>query len=157
MELKFRPHFFILVNVQLLRFVWIFVTPWTAAHQASLCFTISLSLPKLMSTDLVMPSNNVILCWPLLFLLSLFPSILVISSESVLHIRCPKSWSFNFSISPSNESLGLISFRLTGFILLSKRLSRVFSRIKILKHQFFGTQPSLWPDSHIHTKLLEKS
>ena len=156
MELKFRPHFFILVNVQLLRFVWIFVTPWTAAHQASLSFTISLGLPKLMSTELVMPSNDLILCCPLLLLLSLFPSITVISRESALHIRWPKSWSFSSSISPFNEYLGLISFRLTGFILLSKRLSRVFSRTKIWKHQFFDTQPSLWFDSHIHTELLEK-
>ena len=155
MELKFRPHFFILVNVQLLRYVWIFVTPWTAAHQASLSFTISLSLPKLMSTELVMPSNNLILCYSLLLLLS-FPNTTVISSESALHIRWPKSWSFSSSISPFNEYLGLISFRLTGFILLSKRLSRVFSRTKIWKHQFFDTQPSLWFDSHIHKKLLEK-
>ena len=155
MELKFRPHFFILVNVQLLRYVWIFVTQWTAAHQASLSFTISLSLPKLMSTELVMPSNNLILCYSLLLLLS-FPNTTVISSESALHIRWPKSWSFSSSISPFNEYLGLISFRLTGFILLSKRLSRVFSRTKIWKHQFFDTQPSLWFDSHIHKKLLEK-
>ena len=156
MKLKFRPHFFIVVNVKLLRFVWIFATPWTAAHQASVSFTISWSLPKLMSTELVIPSNHLILCCPLLLLLSAFPSIMVISSESTLHIRWPKSWSFSFSISPSNEYLGSISFRLTGFILLSKRLSRVFSRIKIWKHQFFGTQTSLWSDSLIHTKLLKK-
>ena len=156
MKLKFRPHFFIVVNVKLLRFVWIFATPWTAAHQASVSFTISWSLPKLMSTELVIPSNHLILCCPLLLLLSAFPSIMVISSESTHHIRWPKSWSFSFSISPSNEYLGSISFRLTGFILLSKRLSRVFSRIKIWKHQFFGTQTSLWSDSLIHTKLLEK-
>ena len=86
-------------------------TPWTAAHQASLSFTISQSLLKLMSIELVMPSNHLILCHSLLLLLSLFPSIRVFSHESALCIRCPKYRSFSFSISASNEYSGLISFR----------------------------------------------
>ena len=87
-------------------------TPWTAAHQASLSITNSESLPKLMSTESVMPSNHLILCHPLLLLPSIFPSIRVFSNESVLHIRQPKYWSFNFSISPCSEHPGLISFRM---------------------------------------------
>ena len=97
-------------SVQSLRRVQLFVTPWTAARQASLSITNSRSLLKLMSIELVMPSNHLILCRPLLFLPLLFPSIRVFSSESVLHIRWPKYWSFSFSISPSNEYSGLISF-----------------------------------------------
>ena len=87
-------------------------TPWTAARQASLSITNSWSLLKLMSTELMMPSNHLILCHPLLLPLSVFPSIRVFSDESVLRIRWPKNWSFSFSISPSNEYLGLISFRM---------------------------------------------
>ena len=90
--------------------VQFFATPWTAACQASLSFTISRSLLKLMSIELVMPSNYLILCCPLLFLPSIFPSIKVFSNELVLHIRWPKHWSFSSSISPSNEYSGLISF-----------------------------------------------
>ena len=97
--------------VQLLSHVWLFVTPWTAAHQASLALTISWSLLKLMSIELVMPSNHLILCCPLFPLPSIFPSIKVFSNESSLHIRWPKYWSFSFIISPSNEYSGLISFR----------------------------------------------
>ena len=85
--------------------------PWTAAHQASPSFTISQSLLKLMSIELVMPSNDLILCHSLLLLPSIFPSIRVFSSESVLRIRWPKYWSFSFNISPSNEHPGLVSFR----------------------------------------------
>ena len=88
------------------------VTPWMAAHQASLSITNSLSLLRLTSIELVMPSNNLILCCPLLFLPSVFPSIRVFSSESALHIRWPKYWSFSFSISPFNEYSGLISLRI---------------------------------------------
>ena len=91
--------------------IWLFVTPRAAAHQASLSFTISQSLLKLTSIELVMPSNNLVLCHPLLLLPSILPSIKVFSNESVLRIRWPKYWSFSFSISPSNEYLGLISFR----------------------------------------------
>ena len=94
------------------------MTPWTAACQASLSFTSSQSLLKLMSVDLVMPSNHLILCRPLLLLPSIFPSIRVISNESVLCIRWPKYWSFSFSISPSNEYLGLISFKIDWYDLL---------------------------------------
>ena len=95
-------------------------TPWTAAHQASLFITNSRSLLKLTSTELVMPSNHFILCHPHLFLLSVFPSIRVFPSESVLHIRWPKYWSFSFSISPFNEHPGLISVRIAWTSLLSK-------------------------------------
>ena len=92
-----------LVVVQLLSHVRLFVIPWTAAHQASLSFTISQSFLKLVSTELLMPSNHLILCHPLLLLPSIFPGIRAFSNESALHIRWPKFWSFNFSISPSNE------------------------------------------------------
>ena len=95
-------------SVQLLSRVWLFVTPWTAARQASLSITNSWSLPKLMPIEWMMPSNHLILCHPLL-LPSIFPSIRVFSNESALHIRWPKDWSFSFSISPSNEHPGLIS------------------------------------------------
>ena len=94
------------------------MTPWTAAHQASLFNTNSQSLLKLMSIESVMPSNHLILCHPLL-LPSIFPSIRVFSNESVLHIRWPKYWSFSFSISPSNQYLGLISFRIDWLDLLA--------------------------------------
>ena len=92
-----------------------FVIPCTATRQASLCITKSWSLLKLMSIELMMPFNHLILCRPLLFLLSIFPSIRVFSNESALHIRWPKYWSFSFSISPSNEYSGLISFRIDWF------------------------------------------
>ena len=95
------------------------MTPRTAACQAFLSITISQSLLKLMSIDLVMPSNHLILCCPLLLLLSIFPSIKVFSDESVLCIRWSKFWSFSFSISPSNEYSGLISFRVDWFDLLA--------------------------------------
>ena len=91
------------------------MTPWTAAHQASLSITISRSLLKLMSIELVMPSNHLILCRPLLLLPSIFPSIKVFSNESALHIRWPKYWSFSFGITPSKECSGLISFRIDWF------------------------------------------
>ena len=97
------------VVVQLLSHVQLFVTPWATACQASLSFTI---LFKLMSIESVMPSNHLILCHPLLLLPSIFPSIRVFSSESALRIRWSKHWNFNFSISPSNEHSGLISFRI---------------------------------------------
>ena len=100
-------------------YVWLFATPWTVAHQASLSFTISWSLLILMSIKTVMPSNHLILCSPLLLLHSIFPSIRVFSSESALCIRWPEFWSFSFSISPSNEYSGLISFRIDWFVLLA--------------------------------------
>ena len=99
-------------SIQSLSCVQLFATPWTAAHQASLSITNSQSLPKLRSIESVMPSNHLILCRPLLSLPSFFPSIKVFSNESALCIRWPKYWSFGFSISPSNEYSGLISFRM---------------------------------------------
>ena len=115
-------------SVQLLNCVRLFATPWTSAHQASLSITNSRSLPNLMSTVAVMPSNHLILCQPLLLLPSIFSSIRVFSNESGLWIRWPKYWSFSFNISPFSEHSGLISFRRNGWISLqSKGLSRVFS------------------------------
>jgi len=114
--------------------------------------TNSWSLLKLMSIESVMPSNHLNLCRPLLLLPSIFPSIRVFSSESVLHIRWPKYWSFSFSISPSNEIRDSFPLGWTGWISLqSKGLSRVFTNTTVQKHQFFGTQPSLWSNFHIHT------
>ena len=141
-----------LSSVQSLSCVQLFATPWTAARQAFLSITNSQSSPKLMSIELVMPSNHLILCCPLLLLPSIFPSIRVLSNESALCIRWPKYWSFSFSISPSNEYSGLISFRIDGLISLqSKGLSRVFSNTTVQKHQLFSAQPSSWSNSHIHT------
>ena len=101
--------------VQLISHVWLFVNPWTIAHQASLSFSISQTLLKLMSIESVMPSNHLILCHPLLLLPLIFLSIRVFSKESALRIRRPKYWSFSFSISPSNVYSGLISFRIDWF------------------------------------------
>ena len=134
-----HPGYFCLLSssVQSLGRVRLFVTPWTAACQASLSITNSKSLLKLMSIESVMPSNHLILCHPLLLLLSILPSIRVFSNESVLCIRWPKYWSFSFSICPSNEYSGLISFRMDWLDLLqSKGLSRVFSNTTVQKHQF---------------------
>ena len=119
------------------------VTPWTAAHQASLSFTISQSLLKLMSIELVMPSNHLILCRALLFLLSILPNIRVFSNKSVLHIRWLKHWSFSFIISPSNEYSGLISFRIDWFYLLEVQgtlkslLQHHTSKASIFRHSAF--------------------
>ena len=104
---------------QSLSCVRLFATPWTTAHQASLSITNSQGSSKPMSIESVMPSNHLILCHPLLLLPSIFPSIRVFSSESVLHIRWPNYWSFSFSISPSNEYSGLISFRMDWMDLLA--------------------------------------
>ena len=109
----------LLSPVQLLSRVWLFVTPWTAARQASLFITNSWSLLKLMSIESVISSNHLTLCCPLLFLPSVFPSIRVFSNESALRMRWPKYWSFSFNISPSNEYSGLISFRMDWFDLLA--------------------------------------
>ena len=108
-----------LSSVQLLSRVQLYATPWTAACQASLSITNSWSLPKLMSIELVMPSNHLILCLPFFLLPSIFSSIRIFSTESVLCIRWPKYWSFSFSISPSNEYSGLLSFRIDRFDLLA--------------------------------------
>ena len=122
--------------------------PHEPTHQAFLAFTISCTLLKLMSIESVMPSNYLALCCP--FHLALW----VFSSELALRVRWPKFWSF--SISPSNEYSVLISFRIDLISLLSKGLSRVFSSNTVQKHQFFGAQPSLRSNTHIHTWLLEK-
>ena len=143
--------------VQSLIHVQLFATPWTVACQASLSITNPWSLLKLMSIKSVMPSNCLILCHPLLLLPSLFPSIRVFSSESVLHIRWPKYWRFSFSISPSNAYSGLISFRVDWFDLLAVQgtlkslLQHHSSKASILQCSAF-----LWSNSHIHTWLLEK-
>ena len=135
------------------------MTPWTAARQASLPITNSQSLLKLMCIKSVMPSNHLILCHSPFFLPSIFFNIRVFSNESILHIRWTKHWSFSFSfsINPSNEYSRLISFRWTGLISLqSKVFSRVFSNTRVQKQQFFGVQLSLCSNSQIHTWLLEK-
>ena len=125
-----------LSSVQSLSHVQLFATPWTVSRQASLSITNSWSLLKLMSMELLMPSNYFILCCPLLLLPSIFPSFRVFSNESVLHITWPKYWSFSFSISPSNEFQDWFPLGLTGWISLqSKRLSRVFSNTTVQKHQ----------------------
>ena len=116
-------------SVQLLSRVWLFANPWIAAHQASLSITNSQNLLKLMSIELVMPSNHLTLCRPLLLPPSIFPSIRVFSNELVLHIRWPKYWSFSFSISPPNKYSGLISFSMDWFDLLA-----VQGTLKSLQH-----------------------
>ena len=131
--------------------------PWTTAHQPSLSITNSRSLPKPMSIELMMPSNHLIFCRPLLLLPSIFSNIRVVSNESGFRIRWPKYWSLSFNISPSNEHPGLISFRMDWLDLLAVQgISRVFSNTIFQKHQFFSAQPSLYSNSHIHTWILEK-
>ena len=143
---------------QLLSCFWLFATRWTAVRQASLYITNSWSLLKLISIELVMPSNHLILCSPLLLLPSVFSSIRVFSDESVLCIRWPYYWSFSFIISSSNEYSGLISFRIDWFDLLA-----VQGTLKSLL-QHHGSEASvlqcsaffIWSNSHIHTWLLKK-
>ena len=142
-------------SVQSLSRVRLFVTPWIAARQASLSITNSRSSFKLMSIESVMPSSHLILCRPLLLLPQLPPSIRVFSNKSTLRMRWPKYWSFSFSISPSKEYPGLISFRMDWLDLLA-----VQGTLKSLlqhhssKDQFFGAQLSSQSNSHIHTWLL---
>ena len=132
-------------SVQLHRCVWLFVTPWAAVCQSSLSITNFWSLLKLMSIKLVIPSNHLILCCPLLLLPSIFPSIIDSSSESVLCIRWPKYWSFSFRISPSNEYSGLISFRMDWLDLLTVQgtlkslLQHHSSKPSILRRSAFFT------------------
>ena len=127
-------------------------TPWTSAHQASLSIANSQSPPKFMSIKSVMPSNHLILCHPLLLLLSIFPSIRVFSDQSALHIRWPKYWSFSFSISPSNKHPGLISSRMDWLDLLAVQgtlkslLQHHSSKASVLRCQL-----SLYSNSHIRT------
>ena len=134
---------FCILSVQSLSCVQIFSTPWTAAHQASLSITSSRSLLKLTSITLVIPSNRLILCCPLLLLPSIFPSIRIFSSESALPIRWPKYWSFSFSISPSNEYSGPISFRVDWLDLLAvqgtlkSHLQHHSSKASILRRSAF--------------------
>ena len=146
-----------IVVIKSLSRVQLFVTPWTAACRTSLSFTISQSWLKLMSIESVMPCTHLILCHPLIFLPSVIPSIRVFSNESIFHIKWPKYWSFSFSISPSNEYSGLISFRMDWLDLLAvKGLSRVFSNTIVHKYQFFSAQLYLQSNSHTHTLLVEK-
>ena len=144
-------------SVQSLSSVQLFVTPWTAARQASLSITNSQSLLKLLSIESVMPSNHLILSHPLLLLPSIVPSIRVFSNESVLRIRCPSiGASASASVPPMNIQ-DWFPLGLTGWISLqSKGLSRVFSNTTVQKHQFFSTQLSSQPNSRIHTWPLEK-
>ena len=140
--------------IQLLSCIWLFATPWTIARQASLSFTISLSLLKLMFIESVMPSNHLILCRPLL-LPSIFPAsgYFLISQ---LFTSGGQSIGASASVLPMNIQ-GLFPLGLSGFISLwSKGLSRVFCNTTVWKHQFFGTQPSLWSNSNIYTWLLKK-
>ena len=142
--------------VQTFSHVWLFATPWTAAHQASLSFTISLSLLKLTSAESMMPSNHLVLHLLLLLLPSIFPSIRVFSNELALHIRWPKYWSFSLSISPSTKYLELISFRIDWLDLLAVQgtlkslLQHHSSKASILRLS------SSWSNSHIPTWLPQK-
>ena len=141
-------------SLQSLSRVRLFAIPWTTAHQASLSITNSRSLPKLMSTESVMPSNHLILCRPLLLLPSTFPSIRLFSNESVLCIRWPKYWSFSYSISPSSEYSGLISFRMDLLAIqetLKGLLQHHSSKASIPWCSSFFLVPC-----HIYTWLLEK-
>ena len=140
--------------------LWVNNCCWSVKSCPTLCdpmngstpgFPVLHYLPELAQTHFYWV-GDAILCHPLLFLPSIFPSIRVFSNESTLCIKWPKYWSFSFSISPFNEYSGLISFRINWFdLLVSKGLSRIFSNTTVQKHQFFGTQPSLWSNSHIHT------
>ena len=152
-----RSAYYQFSSVQSLSCVWLFVTPWIAARQASLSITNSWSLLKLMSIELMMPSSHLILCRPLLLLTPVPPSIRVFSNDSTLRIRWPKYWSFSFSISPSNEHPGLISFRMDWLDLLA-----VQGTLKSLlqhhscKASIFQSRLSSQSNSLIHTRPLEK-
>ena len=146
-------------SVQLLSRVWLYATPCSAACQASLSITNAWSLLELMSIKSVMSSNHLILCCPFLLLPSIFPSIRVFSKKSVLRIRWPKYWSFGFSISPSNEHPGLISFRMDWLDLLAVQDSLksfgVFSNTTVQSINSLALS-FLWSNSHIHTWPLGK-
>ena len=139
-SLPISLHSLQLSSIQSLSRVWLFATPWITARQASLSITNSLSLPKPMSIESVMPSSHLILCRPLLLLPPIPPSIRVFSNESTLRMRWTKYWSFSFNISPSNEHPGLISFRID--LLAVQGTLKVFSKTTVQKHQFFGIQLS---------------
>ena len=138
----------IITSVQLLSHVWLFVTPWTTAQQASLSITNSWSLLKLMSIESVMPSSHLILCWTLLLLPSNFPSIRVFCKELVLHIRWPKYWNFSFRISPSNEYSGLICFRIHWFDLFS-----VQGTLKSLLQHHSSKASTFWCSAFLTVQL----
>ena len=147
-HLTIEIYLFQLSSVQSLSRVWLFVTPWTAACQASLSITNSQSPPKPMSIVSVMPSNHLILYRPLLLLPSIFPSIRVFSNESTLRMRWPKYWSFSFSIIPSKEHPGLISFRMDWLDLLA-----VQGTLKsLIQHQFKSINSSVL--SFLHSPTL---
>ena len=141
-----------LSSVQSLSRVRLFATPKITARQASLSITNSRSSLRLTSIESAMSSSHLILCRPLLLLSPIPPRFRVFSNESTLCMRWPKYWSFSFSIIPSKEIPGLISFGMDWLDLLAVQgLSRVFSNTTVQKHQFFGTQPSSQSNSHIHT------
>ena len=145
-------------SVQSLSRVRPFVTPWIAACQASLSITNPQSLLKLMPIKSVMHSSHLILCRPLLLLPPIPPSIRVFSNESTLCMRWPKCWSFSFSVSPSNEHAGLISFRMDWLDLLAVQGTlKSLSDTTVEKHQFVGAQLSSQSNSHIHTRPVEKA
>ena len=135
-------------SVQFLSCVRLFATPYTAAHQASLSVSNSQNLLKLMSIESVMPSNHLILCCPLLLLPSIFPSIRVFSNESALCMRWPKYWNFNFSISPSKEHSGLISFRMDWLDLLA-----VQGTLKSLLQHHSSNASILWHSAFLIVQL----
>ena len=149
-------------SVQMLSHVQLFATPWTAARQASLSITNSQSLLKLMSIRSMMPSSNLIFCHPLLLLPSIFPSIRVFSNESVLSIRWPKCWSFSFSISPSNEYSGFISFRIDWFNLLivqgtlKSLLQHHSSKASILQHSVFFMVQNVVTSYHFNCSVQQQ-
>ena len=136
------------VSTQLLSCVWLFAIPWTAACQASLSITITWNLVKFMSIEWVMPSNHLIFCHPPFLLPSIFPSIKVFSNESVLCIGWPKYWSFSFSISPSSEHPGLISFRMNWLDLLA-----VQGTVKSLLQHHSSKAPILWCSAFFTVQL----
>ena len=146
---------YIISSVQSLS-VQLFATPWITARQASLSITNSWSSLGVTSSKLVIPSSHLILCRPLFLLPRILPSIRVFSNESTLRMRWPKYWSFSFSIIPSNEHPGLISFRMDWLDLLAVQETQESSPKPQQKHQFFGAQLSSQSNSHIHTWPLEK-
>ena len=155
-HIKRCSSFFIIVAVQSLSHVRLFVTPWTAALQASLSFTISQSLLKFMSIESVVPSNHLILCHPLLLLPSIFPSMRIFSKESALCISWPKYWSLaSASVLPINIQDWFPSGLTDWISLQSKGLSRIFSNTTFQKHQFLGTQPSSQSNSHKKIKIIK--
>ena len=133
------------------------LTLWDPMNLSTPVLLVHHQLPEFTQTHVHRVGNAIlILCHPILLLPPIPPSIRVFSNESTLHMRWPKYWSFSLSVSPSNEQLGLISFRMDSWIFLkSNRFSRVFSNTAVQKHQFFSAQPSSQSNAHIHTRLLE--